>query len=523
MKFSKYISIKRTPQSVAIPGAGQVPNSAGGHAWKVDPWMQLDRFLILGTEGGTYYIGEPKLTRDSAANTLALINEDGERVVSRIVEISQAGRAPKNGPAIFALALCAAFGEAPTRRAAFAVLPKVCRTGTHLFQFATECDELRGWGRGLRRAVGNWYAQSEPDALSYQAIKYQQRDGWSHRDLLRLSHPKPPTEGHKVLFKWIADRELTGENARIEAFERLSKAEKPDEAAQLIREFRLPRESVPTALMANAEVWEALLEEMPMTALVRNLANMTRCGLLTVGSEAAQKVVSELNDRERIRKARIHPIAVLLAMSTYGSGAGLRGKGTWTPVPAITDALNEAFHLAFANVEPTRKRLLLGVDVSGSMAMSSVAGTSMKANLAATAMAMVTIASEPKCVPMAFTSEFKPLNLTPKMRLPEALALTSNQSFGRTDCALPMIFATKQKIPVDVFVVYTDSETWYGNVHPTEALAEYRRRTGIPAKLAVMAMCGNAFTIADPRDPGMLDVVGFDASVPQALREFALV
>jgi 60 kDa SS-A/Ro ribonucleoprotein len=522
MKFSKYISTKRTPQSMPIPGAGQVPNSAGGHAWNVDPWTLLDRFLILGTESGTFYIGEPKLTRDNAQNALSLIQKDGERVVGRVVQISDSGRAPKNGPAIFALALCASFGDVPARQAAFAALPKVCRTGTHLFQFAAECEEMRGWGRGLRNAIGNWYAKAEPEALSYQAIKYRQREGWSHRDLLRLSHPKPATDEHKVLFRWIVDGELTGENARIEAFERLSRAEKPGEAAALIREFRLPRECVPTGLMASPEVWEALLEDMPLTAMVRNLANMTRCGLLSVGSAATLGVLADLANRERIRKARVHPIAFLLAMSTYGAGAGFRGSGTWTPVPAIVDALNEAFHLAFANVEPSGKRFLLGVDVSGSMGWTTVAGTHLSAHLAATAMAMVTMATEPFCLPMAFADSFRKLNLTPKMRLSEALRLTNGLPFGGTDCALPMIYATQRKIPVDVFVVYTDNETWAGNVHPSQALAEYRQKMGIPAKLVVMGLASNRFTIADPRDPGMLDVVGFDASVPQVLREFAV-
>jgi 60 kDa SS-A/Ro ribonucleoprotein len=521
MKFSKYISAKKTPQNRAIPGAGQVPNSEGGYTWQVDTWTQLDRFLILGTEGGTYYIGEPKLTVDNATSTIDLIKKDGERVVNRIVDISLAGRAAKNGPAIFALALCATYGEPATRQAAFAALPKVCRTGTHLFQFASECEEMRGWGRGLRRAVGNWYSQSEPSALTYQAMKYQQREGWSHRDLLRLSHPKPQTEEHKQLFKWIVSKELEGENARIEAFERLTKAEKPSEAAALIREFRLPRECVPTALMASAEVWEALLEEMPLTALVRNLANLTKCGLLTVGSDASRKVVNELKDSERIRKARVHPIAVLLALTTYGSGMGFRGKGTWFPVPAITEALNEAYYLAFANVEPTGKRYLLGVDVSGSMDGAFISGTRLSARAAASAMAMVTMATEANCLSMAFSTSFQKLNLTPKMRLSEAIGLTTKFAFGGTDCAVPMIYATKHKIPVDVFVIYTDSETWFGKIHPSQALVEYRQKMGIAAKLVVMGMCSNQFSIAAPRDAGMLDVVGFDASAPVALREFA--
>ena len=45
-----------TPQTQAIPGT--VPNSAGGHAFPVDDWTRLDRFLVLGSEGGSYYAAE---------------------------------------------------------------------------------------------------------------------------------------------------------------------------------------------------------------------------------------------------------------------------------------------------------------------------------------------------------------------------------------------------------------------------------------------------------------------------------
>ena len=65
----------------------------------------------------------------------------------------------------------------------------MARTGTHLFIFARYVQQFRGWGRGLRRAVGDWYLAKEPDKLAYQVLKYRQREGWTHRDLLRLAHP----------------------------------------------------------------------------------------------------------------------------------------------------------------------------------------------------------------------------------------------------------------------------------------------------------------------------------------------
>src|SRR5437868_3324769 len=66
MKYNKLFSTRQTPQSQPIPGSGQVPNSAGGYAWAVDDWKRLSRFLILGSEGGSYYATERKLTVENA-------------------------------------------------------------------------------------------------------------------------------------------------------------------------------------------------------------------------------------------------------------------------------------------------------------------------------------------------------------------------------------------------------------------------------------------------------------------------
>jgi 60 kDa SS-A/Ro ribonucleoprotein len=520
MIYAKLFNRKSTPQTQPIPGAGQVPNHAGGYGWKLDPWGVLDRFLILGSEAGTFYVAPQKLTADNADNLLQCLVLDGQRTVKRIVEISQSGRAPKNDPAIFALAFAASFGDDKTRAAALAALPDVCRTGTHLFAFAAACDGMRGWGRGLRKAVGRWYNGKDLRSLEYQAVKYQQREGWSHRDLLRLAHPVPLTEQHKVLYKWVVDGEVTGELPLVEAMNRLAGVS-AKEAARIVREQNLPREAVPTELLKEPVVWEALLEAMPMTAMVRNLATMTRVGLLTAGSDAAKKVVKELHNEARLRQARVHPMALLIALRTYASGRGLRGSGQWQPVTKVVEELDSAFYKAFEFVQPTNRRYLLGVDVSGSMSSFGVAGSPLTACEAATAMAMVTVGTEDFVVPMAFADTFKPLGISRRMRLDAAMREGQRMNFGGTDCALPMLYALERRLAVDVFVVYTDNETWYGKVHPAQAVQQYRDKMGIDAKLIVVGITSTGFSTADPRDAGMLDVVGFDASVPNVMAEFA--
>ena len=508
-----------TVQSMPLPGT--VPNSAGGHAFPIDDWARLDRFLVLGSEGGSYYAGEQTLTRANAAAVLRAIAADGTRTVARIIAISEGGRASRNDPALFALALAASADDLVTRRAALAALPHVARTGTHLFRFAGFVDGTRGWGRALRRAVGAWYAEGDLARLAFQLVKYRQRDGWSHRDLLRLAHPAVVDPARAALLDW-ACRGSDGPAlpAFVRAAVQLGQTTDAAEAAALIRAHDLPREAVPTPLLNEPQVWEALLERMPPAALVRSLAKLTAVGVLRPFSDAVPGVVSVLADAERIARARLHPLAILLGLRTYAAGQGDRGSLRWEPVGAVVEALQAAFYTAFQAVEPAGKRCLLALDVSGSMAAGRVAGSSLTPREASVAMALVTAATEPDTHLVGFCDRLVPLPVTPSMRLDDAVRAVSALPFGRTDCAQPMLYALERGIRADAFVVYTDSETWSGTVHPVQALRQYRERTGIAAKLVVVGLVSNGFSIADPADGGMLDVVGFDTAAPAAIADF---
>ena len=530
-KFTKFFSTVQTPQSQPIPGTNQIANSAGGYAWQLDDWARLDRFLVLGSEGGTYYIGERDLTIENASTVQRCLAADGLRTLARIVDISYSGRAPKNDPAIFSLAMAAKLGDETTRRAAYAALPKVCRTGTHLMHFAEYAQGFGGWGRGMRKAVGSWFNEKPAEDLAFQLAKYQSRDGWSNRDLLRLAHPRAASPSHDRLFAWAVKGELPvgAESdpacALIVAMTELKSLEDTGKVTQLIRERRIPRECIPTQWLTKPEVWEALLDAMPMTAMIRNLATMSRVGLIAPGSAAAAKVANQLRDPQRLAKARVHPIAILAALMTYKSGRGLRGSGIWQPVASVVDALDAAFYASFGLIEPAGKRTLLALDVSGSMTCGSIAGAvGLTPQIASAAMALVTAATEPAHTFIAFTSGndgTTSLAISPRQRLDDVVKTVGALPMGGTDCSLPMIWAQKNGIDVDTFCVYTDNETWAGNVHPSQALRSYRDARGIPAKLVVVGMTSNGFSIADPNDAGMMDVVGFDTSTPPVIADFA--
>jgi 60 kDa SS-A/Ro ribonucleoprotein len=526
------ISTRFSPQRERTPGrTDEVRNSAGGYVHQLDCWKRLDRFLILGTTGGTYYISEQKLTRENADVVFECIAKDPALTVARIVAVSVEGRAPKPNPAIFALAAAAGSDDPVARRKALAALPDVCRTGTHLFSFVGYVEQFRGWGRALRRAVGDWYLAKSPQQVAYQATKYAQRGGWSHRDLLRLSKPTPPrgsdmdevlalTVGKPVKVPLDGDTSFAGTKYFI-ATEEMKTVSSPREAVELIERYNMPWETLPSHLLRDPTIWAALVPRMGLTALIRNLGRMTDIGYIAPFSDGTAEIVKRLSDVADLRQSRIHPLQILTAEAVYRRGAGLKGSLTWKPAAKVLEALDAAFYESFGNVEPTGKRTLNCLDVSGSMGSGYVAGSPLTPREASVALAMLGLKVEENAETMAFTGGFVHLDLNRSKSLADAVEATSRLPFDQTDCSVPMLWAKKHSVPVDTFVVYTDSETWAGQVKPPQALRAYREAMGIDAKLVVVGMVSNGFTIADPKDPGMLDVVGFDTATPNLISDFS--
>lgn len=553
----------------------QVKNSAGGYAWEATPWQRLNRFLTIGTIAGSYYVpvedGKPnKLTLENAQLIADLIHIDGKKVVDVVVELSDGGRIPNNDPALFVMALCAASQNEETRKYALENLSKVARIGTHLFTFIHYADSLRGWGRGMHRAIRNWYNGMDAKQLAIQVCKYQSRrvEGqkpWSHRDLLRKVHAEPSSDIQNLVFKYVCEgrerREVDVWNPVLKkhegkrwvgftdeewakfkdddalryiwAHEEIKKASTAQEAVPYIAGYHLSHESVPTTVKKSKEVWEALLPHMPIGALIRNLGRMTELGVISPLADTTSLVVEKLTNEHLLRKGRVHPIHMLGALAVYRSGRGVKGDGKWSPVQTVIDALDEGFYKAFKAVEPTNARMMLCIDISGSMdwATSALQNYPMlRAKTVAGAMALVTAATEPRHVITVFSSvgsmnsSFKGIeavNISPKMRLDNAIDTLNSLPAGGTDCSLPMLYAAEHKLPVDCFVVYTDGETWAGRTHPFRALEQYREKMGIPSRLVWNRMTPNSTTLADPDDKLTLDVSGFDSATPEVISKFA--
>lgn len=517
-----------TKQTVRTPGrTDEVKNNAGGFVFEVSDRDRLERFLILGTDGATYYVGSAKQVMDNVAFLCKMVKADEALVLDTIVEISTAGRAYSNSPALFALAVVVTEGVDKAR--AKAVANDVIRTATHLFEFTEYLKGLGGMGRAKRSILANWYESKTPESLAYQAVKYRQRNGYTHRDVFRIGHPKgvDTNVGNFILGKETA---FEDDHRILFYFKQMQAAKDLAEVLRILGEFgSLPWETIPTQFLKEPKVWKALFYNGSLKgqALVRNVTRMARIGAFNDMVFAADYAAA-LTNEEMIAESRLHPINFLNAGVVFREGQVDRNGGMWsfgrkkdwTTNAKVADALDEGFHLAFKYVEPANKRTLIGIDVSGSMS-SSAMGLDLSCAQVSGAVAMTMARTEPYSTTMGFATQFKDMGITPKQDFGTVMRKIQGHNFGSTDCSLPMTWALQNKIEVDTFVVITDNETYAGRVKPSQALKQYRDRTGIDARLAVMGVYGSKFTIADPTDKGMMDFVGFDSNGPRALADFS--
>ena len=519
-----------------------VENSAGGYSYAVNDETRLLRYLCLGTEGGSYYATGMILKRENIQCIDRLIMEGkGEEVVKLIKDVSVNGRACKQTPILNALAICARSNEPKTKKAAYSVLSDVCRIPTHLFEFVNLCEAESsgtGWGRAHRTAIGKWYNQfaTDPKKLARLTTKYKSRHGWSHRDVIRLSHLKPATAPLEVVIRYVIknmndsfdsviDRNNDCGDVKefLKAVEEAKKCTRADieKLRGLIAEHQLVREHIPNHLLDTKDVWDTLMRLMPMTAMIRNLGNMSRFQLLEIDSFGEKLVCEKLGNKDLLKSSRVHPFTLLVAWNAYKAGRGDRGKNAWPVNQKVVRSLESAFYDSFRYVRPTKKRFCLAVDVSGSMRQQVIGSAAIEARDAAAAMMLLTARTEEYWEVVAFTNGLTEMNITKNDTLETTIDKCSALPFSATDCSLPITWAAGKKKKFDVFIVYTDSETYFGNIHPAQALKEYRKNVGNQeARLIVCGMVSNGFTIADPKDPFMMDVVGFDTEAPKAMASF---
>ena len=237
---------------------------------------------------------------------------------------------------------------------------------------------------GARSAAGT--RRRPVDALAYQAVKYRQREGVTHRDLLRLAHPArrvgagnpalDVSDEHARLFEWIVrGGETDGLPRLVEGFARAQEAATPRRGGRARPRVPPAARGAPAGApdlargLGGAARRDADDGADPQPgdddARRRARAGLGRHGARWSRSSATRSASARRGCTRSPcspRSARTRRVAACAAAAS-GSRCG-----------EVVDALDAAFYTAFGNVEPAGKRLLLALDVSGSMTGGHVAG-----------------------------------------------------------------------------------------------------------------------------------------------------
>jgi len=523
MTFKYSLKNGSVKQKIVGRSSEMVANAGGGYAFKLDDFKFLERFLIMGATSGTYHISKNDHQYNNFENIISCIKQDGVKVVSEIVRVSTNNLAHKNDHAIFALALVFAHGSNDAKQSAVKAFNSVVRTGTHLFMFASFIKSMRGFGISVRTAINKWYTEKSDIGFANQVTKYQSREGWSHLDVFRLAHPSfASSESKNRISNWVAGKDVefnTSNNgeALVDAFVRVHKTESLKQVLEMVSTYGLQREHLPTKFLNTKEVQEVMLPKLGGTALLRNLGNMSKSGLLSVFSDASKFVVEKLTNKEFLKENMLHPLTILVAKKTYESGRSKLGSGVWDVNSSIVDALETAFYLSFDAIEPTDKNYFYGIDVSGSMGAED--STGLKYCEIAAVLAMAHLRSEANTFVGGFSSDFIDLKISKSDTLNSASAKCIMRNFGSTNASAAINYAAKKKIPADCFVMITDCEVNRGS-HPTIALNDFRQKMGRQSSLIVCGLQAVPYSVADPKDPLQLDISGFSPDITSVISGF---
>jgi 60 kDa SS-A/Ro ribonucleoprotein len=524
---------KPVPVTQPIPGreTDMVQMASGGQGFRQDDLLHLRSILILGNENASFYEGANDIQEAHVAKLMDLVKRDPRSVVELAIEVSVRNITLKNLYPLFALAAVIKFStDRAVKAMAWQSLNKVARTGSDFLGFVAFLLQLKvGFGRSVRRGVAKWYLSQTPDEVTYQVLKYWNRNGLDHEKVFRMAHvaawakslqqntaeyASNPIVPHVMLMSdWMKD----GDTERFPVgsqFRAWKAVQNPDANPKLIATFiksaRLTHEMIPSNWAGNKVVWTALAERMPLNALVRSVNKLSAYGVFD-SREAVERTISLLTDKDSILKARLHPLNLMKGQSVYAQGHGDKGNMTWTPVPNIIDAMDDAFYLAMDLIEQRDEELVLAIDVSGSMRSRLPVG-SLMTHQATAAIGMAALRRFRNVRVIGVDTSIHSIALSKRQRLDDAHKTVSSYGGGGTNLELLFTHLIANKIKADAVLFLTDTESWVGG-HPSSGWTQYRQKINPKARALYVQTQAQGYQVADPNDPTCRAMTGFGPEV----------
>lgn len=443
---------------------------------------QYVQTLVANTFGNTFYASEKDMIREAEHVHDAMLKKDTAFAAKALVYARQKGYM-RTQP-IYGLAkLFAADGEQAER-----IFGLVIRTPNDLRDFAVMIAALRNGsqgGRRIKRAVGNWLVQRMSE---YWAIKYgsAEKKGYSLKEMLCAFHPNA-RGASLTLFDWIMERAdfltkggkikkaFEAELPQIAAFERLKRATTTEEKVKAITEGKLPHEVTTSFAGSDKDVWMAIFPQLPIFALLRNLATLERHGVMGV---FRHPIIKKLTDENTIRKSMILPFRFMEAMPHVKD-------------PHVRDALRDALEISLGNIPAITGRTVVAVDISGSMGpgfgwhSQDQKGAPTGGYIRVASLFGVALMKKADLNGRMFLFDTQLDEFKVSMRDSTLTQADRIRTRGGTDTSLPIRKLLQDRDAVDNFIIITDEQQNTGSQF-LRVLDQYRRSVNKDVKAFIV-------------------------------------
>jgi len=498
---------KQLFQKTTVPVADTL-NEAGGLAYALSPKHALAQYAVTGCLNATFY-AEAQTQLDQV---LALCGEIEPAFIAKTAIYARRQGYMKDMPALLTVWL-AAHG-APYLPMVF---KQVIDNGKMLRNFVqilrSGAVGRQSLGSLPKRLVQDWLSSRSPAQLIAASIGQNP----SLADVIKMVHPKPADKAREALYAYLIAKPCEASLLPLAlqdylAFKAGQRVEVPDLPFQLL-----------TALDLTSQQWVGIACQAPWQMTRMNLNTFARHGVFKVGG-MSQRIAERLRDPALIAKARVFPYQLLSAY--YHCADGVPG--------VVRDALREAMELSLANVPKVDGKIVVLVDVSGSMQAPVTgyrkgASSTVRCVDVAALFASAILAKNPQAEVWPFDTRVHNAKIKQQDGVLYNAAKLAKFGGGGTDCSMPLLELNARKAKADLVVFVSDNESWldtaqrsYWRQGATQVLKEWTRfkARNPQARLACIDIQPYR-TVQAPERDGILNIGGFSDAVFRIIATYA--
>jgi 60 kDa SS-A/Ro ribonucleoprotein len=414
-------------------------NEAGGMAYQRSPEAALALYAATGCLNGTFYSDATMQLKQ----VLGLCEAVSPEYIARTALYARKTAYMKDMPALLLAYLAVRDGELLSK-----VFDRVIDNGRMLRNFVQIVRSgvvgRKSLGTRPKRLVQRWLEQASIDAVMSAAIGVKP----SLADVIRMVHPKPKDAEREALYAWLIGKPyqqgaLPTKVRELETFKKEQGNVVPDLPFQYL-----------TSLPLNTQHWKDIASRASWHVTRMNINTFARHGVFE-DADAARRTAERLRDAQAIQRARVFPYQLMTAF-----------RASSAAIPsAIVEALQDAMEVATRNVPQVKGRVVVAVDVSGSM-QSPVTGFRRGATsivrcidvAALIAACLKRVNVDARVIP--FAESVRECRLNPRDSVMTQAQQLIGLMGGGTKVSAPLALLNQERSEVDLLVLVSDNQSW---------------------------------------------------------------